>query len=111
MSHIEYPHFALPFRFEPVKGVPEAAVHEQDTVDEIATCVEVVIRCPIGFRDELPEFGAPGDLVFSEAPPDLEAAKGCVARWEPRADADYDETGSAFDEGVRNIGIEIRPQG
>jgi hypothetical protein len=110
MSHVELPHFQMPFRFDLVKGVPEAAVYEQDSVDEIATCVETIIRCPIGFRDELPEFGTPGDVVFGQAPLDLEAAKGCVSRWEPRADADYSEGGSAFDEGIRNIGISITPQ-
>src|SRR3954447_13084046 len=110
MSIVEFPHFQLPFRFESVKGVLEAAVHEQDTVDEIATCVEVVIRCPIGFRDELPEFGVPTTALFNQAPLDLAKARGAVNRWEPRADVDYSESGSIFDEGIRNIGIQIQPE-
>jgi phage baseplate assembly protein W len=109
MSHVELPHFQLPFRFEPINGVPEAAVYEQDTVDEITGCVEGIIRCPVGFRDELPDFGTPGDVLFSEAPLDLEAAKGAVSRWEPRAGVDYEESGSLFDEAIRNIGIRITP--
>src|SRR3954454_10550090 len=100
MSQVEHPHFQMPFRFVPVKGVPETAVYDQDGVDEIATCVEVIIRTPIGFRDELPEFGTPGDVVFMQTPLDLEAAKGAVSRWEPRANVDYTDEGSPFDEGI-----------
>lgn len=102
---IDLPHFSLPFRF--VNGA--AAVVEQDTAEEVATCVEAIIRCPIGFRDELPEFGAVSP-VFRQAPVPVEELRQAVAEWEPRANADITEYGDAVDEAIRTVRIAVDPQ-
>jgi hypothetical protein len=79
---IDQPHFALPFRF----AAGGAAVVEQDTSDEIMTCVLAVLLCPVGFRVELPTFGIP-DPTFSEGVPDAQVIEAAVSEWEPRAQA------------------------
>lgn len=74
------PHFSLPFRI--VAGT--AAVTEQDTLEEIADCVEAIIRTPAGTRLELPEFGIP-DQSFSLNGADPAPIVTAVQQWEPRA--------------------------
>jgi len=80
----DVPHFSYPFRFG-----PQAAVSEQDSLDEIADCVLVTVLCPLGFRVELPEFGLE-DMTFSMPSPDLEELRSQVEFWEPRATAVFD---------------------
>lgn len=103
---VDIPHFSLPFRFEGTT----VAMNEQDTIDEVADCVEAVLRCPIDFRVELPEFGSDPTL-FEQAPIPLENVRQAVLLWEPRADADFDEQGDPFDEGVRRVRVSLTPQG
>lgn len=80
----QVPHFAYPFRFA-ANG--HARVLEQDFVDEIANCCQVILKTTIGSRPELPEFGV-NELVFQArnrlSTDDLMAV---LQRWEPRADA------------------------
>ena len=102
---VDLPHFSLPFRF--TNGA--AAVVEQDTTEEVAACVEAILRCPIGFRDELPEFGAPSPL-FDQAPVPVEELRQAVAEWEPRASADFTEYGDTVDEAIRTVRIALDPQ-
>lgn len=74
------PHFSLPFRI--VAGTP--AVTEQDTLEEIADCVEAIIRTPSGTRLELPDFGIP-EQSFSLNGADPAPIAAAVQEWEPRA--------------------------
>jgi phage baseplate assembly protein W len=74
------PHFSYPFRF----GGPQAAVSEQDSLEEIADCCATVLLCPLGYRDELPEFGLPPQTFASPAP-DRDEIRGALETWEPRA--------------------------
>lgn len=76
----DFPHFALPFRFS--NGA--AVVLEQDTTDEILSCVLAVILCPLGYRVELPTFGTP-DLAFAEGVARADVIDTVVNEWEPRA--------------------------
>jgi hypothetical protein len=75
----DLPHFSYPFRF----GGPAAAVSEQDSLEEIADCCAAILLCPLGYRDELPEFGLPPQ-TFATAP-DLDEIRGALDTWEPRA--------------------------
>lgn len=66
MARYEHPHFSLPFRFNQVRGGKlEVAYSEQDTIDEIADCVELVCRTDQGQRVTLPGFGRPSILRFT----------------------------------------------
>ena len=78
--------FALPFRF----ATPQAAVVEQDSIDEIAYCAYAVLICPQGFRVELPEFGLP-DLTFTQQPVNRELIRETIEEWEPRAAVAFSE--------------------
>jgi phage baseplate assembly protein W len=75
----DIPHFSLPFRF----GGPAAAVAEQDSLEEIADCCAAVLRCPLGFRVELPEFGLPDQTFLNQ--PQRREIREALATWEPRA--------------------------
>ena len=76
----DLPHFALPFHF----ASGGAAVVEQDTADEILTCVLAVMLCPRGFRVELPTFGVP-DPTFTERTASADVIEAALAEWEPRS--------------------------
>jgi phage baseplate assembly protein W len=56
----------------------------QDSIDEVAQCVEILLRTEIGARDELPAFGTT-DLTFEQMPLDVEPIAAQVEHWEPRA--------------------------
>lgn len=85
MSYPDNPHLKLPFRITGNK----AEVVEQDTAEEIAQCVEVVLSYPVGLRIDLPDFGI-NDQTFREQGPDVDEIRTAILRWEPRADATVD---------------------
>jgi hypothetical protein len=89
----DIPHFAFPFRVDGGRVV----VNEQDTSDDVVTCVVAVMLCPTGYRTELPEFGI-DDPTFREGGPDQEAIATAIQRWEPRADALLQLAGVPLDE-------------
>jgi len=62
------------------------AVVEQDTLDEIRACVEVILRTPVGSLLEQPDFGIP-DQSFSLNGADPAPILAAVQQWEPRATA------------------------
>lgn len=95
----DIPHFSVPFRF----AHGHASVVEQDSVDEIASCVFTVMACPKGFRSELPEFGIP-DPVFKTQPLDLDELTAAIELWEPRAETLLSEAATA-DELVAQIDV------
>jgi hypothetical protein len=76
----DIPHFALPLRF--VNGA--AVVVEQDTTDEILSCVLAIMLCPIGYRVELPTFGIP-DPAFTQMPVNTAELELALDTWEPRS--------------------------
>jgi len=76
----DIPHFDLPFRF----ASPQAAVVEQDSIEEIAECCLAILLCPLGYRVELPDFGI-ADPTFATPLVDRAAIRTAVETWEPRA--------------------------
>jgi phage baseplate assembly protein W len=98
----QIPHFSQPFRF----GGPQAAVVEQDSIDEIADCVLSVLACPLGFRVELPEFGSP-DLAFQTQPVDTASVQALVETWEPRASTLFSQQPDALDELVARVQLNV----
>lgn len=99
----DVPHFALPFRFG---RDGHAVVVEQDSTDDIAACVEAVLRTRPGEREELPAFGSP-DPTFEQAPVRLDAIAAAVAAWEPRAEFLLEEAPDALDATVRRVRLTI----
>lgn len=77
---VTIPHFAYPFQFTE-DGM---AVVEQDSLEEVFACVQMVAACPIGACPELPTFGIP-DIAFSQAPVDAQSLADAIQQWEPRA--------------------------
>lgn len=102
MPHISIPHLDLPFRFVSDQGSLTVATVEQDTIDDVANCVQAVLRCPTGFRPELPEFGL-DDLTFRMLPIEMQEILDAVLRWEPRAQITMEKTPEVLDELVVNL--------
>lgn len=80
---VNTPHLAFPFDL----SAGSAAVTEQDSLDEIVDCVEVILRTPRGQRVDQPDFGL-ADPTFRMNGMDASEIEGSVAQWEPRADVE-----------------------
>ena len=81
----DIPHFTLPFQWVPADGGGmTAAVAEQESIAEIGSCVEAIVRTVQGQRTTLPAFGHP-ELEFNT---DAELTRAVLAQalveWEPR---------------------------
>lgn len=77
----DVPHFAFPFRF----GTNHHAVEvEQDSPDDIAASVAVLLSYPIGFLPALPTFGVIDQLGGAN----LQEIRTALAEWEPRVGVD-----------------------
>ena len=74
------PHLALPLR---VDATGRLATVEQDSPDEIAQNVAVILATAEGSRVEVPEFGVPR-VEFTARIPAHEIV-AAVEEWEPRA--------------------------
>lgn len=107
---VEIPHFKLPFAFvRSSSGAIAADVAEQESIEEIGSCAEAIIRTVQGERTTLPDFGRP-QLEFNT---DAEFARTAIAaallEWEPRVesliDADWDDN----DEQVQVVRALIAP--
>lgn len=99
------PQFAMPFRMNPSGIEPELV--EEDSEEEIRSCVEVLIRTPLGFFDEAPELGGRPEL-FEEGGPDLDEIQSAISQWEPRADPLIESRPDVLDALVSNLNIEAR---
>lgn len=79
----DIPHFKTPFQ---ILGNQVATV-EQDSDDDILTCVETLLRTPVDSRLEHPEYGVE-DTAFTTSPETIEnEIRESVNEWEPRAEA------------------------
>jgi phage baseplate assembly protein W len=89
-------HFAVPFRFERLRdGRVRPATTAQGTNEEIADCVELILRTVAGQRATLQGFGRP-DLEFGDNAEVMRSAlEAAIDQWEPRARAVAE---GAFDE-------------
>lgn len=103
MSHIQIPHFDLPFHFDE-EGHPHAV--EQDTTQDVAVCVEAVVRTTQGQRQELPDFGIE-DPLFKQNGLNTSNLRTSVEKWEPRVEAAIEE-GWDFDNAIQSIRITVR---
>lgn len=97
-------HFAWPFQRGPDGKI---TVVEQDTAEHIAACENVIIRCPLGFREDRPEFGWPFP-EFQPAPLDLAPLQAALRKFEPRGRATATEYADAADAAVRHVEVEVQ---
>jgi phage baseplate assembly protein W len=105
---VSTPHFGLPFRF----SRSSAVVAEQDTIDDIANCVEAILLTHIGWRDEVPGFGVP-ELAFrlpSSRSGRIETINALVSDQEPRASILMTEAPDRYDNLISHVltTIELR---
>lgn len=75
------PHLAVPLTFT---GSCLRAV-EQDSDEEVEACILGILRTPLGWRTDLPEFGTP-DPAHEQGGPSLIEIERSVALWEDRRD-------------------------
>lgn len=99
MTVFKNPHFKLPFVF--------GEYVEQDHLDDVAQCVEAILRTEQGDRLALPEFGLV-DGTFTEGGVDLEEIKATILEWEPRAEVLLERRPELLEELVDRIRIEVR---
>lgn len=102
------PHLRVPIVF--VNG--QAEVVEQDTTEEVLECCKNILRYPIGFRDDLPEFGSP-DLLFGEiaAGAATEPVRAALETWEPRALVEIEQDPSLLHELTQVLNVKISEEG
>jgi hypothetical protein len=72
------------------------ASNEQDSIDDIASCVAISVLTPSGWREEEPEFGSRED--FPLLPVNLADLQSRIARDEPRAQLDLRDDEHSHDE-------------
>jgi phage baseplate assembly protein W len=102
MPHVDRPHFSFPFRLDGSR----VAVEEQDTPAHIASCENVIVRCPLGFRDDRPEFGWPFP-EFANIPIDVRDLEEALRTYEPRGRARAVEHMDAAQAAVRRISVDV----
>ena len=84
----ELPHFTLPFRFVSAGAdVVAAAVAEQESTDEIASCCEAVIRTVQGQRTSMPQFGRPEYEFNTDAEYVRSSLAAALLEYEPRVES------------------------
>lgn len=96
------PHFAFPFAMSGTSY----AVHEQDSVDEIQDCVEVLLLTPHGSRVVLPDYGTP-EVLYSQAPANIPAILALCNQWETRAAVTLVETLDTLDQKIAHMQAQI----
>jgi phage baseplate assembly protein W len=101
----QVPHFAYPFRFER-HGISTV---EQDSLDDLAQCVQVIIQTRIGERVEIPDFGV-DPIVFNDDI-DRDALQRALEDWEPRIITDVEMWDDIADEAMRWIRTSVSPGG
>ena len=99
---VDSPHFDLPFRLLSTG----AAVSEQDTYDDVANCVEAIVRTPYGFRDDAPNFGFPS-VELRPMPVISSEIRDVVDAQEPRATILISERPDFYDQLIDRITVEV----
>lgn len=88
MPDLETPQFDLPFRLDPTGS--DVVMIEQDSVDDVANSVETLLRTPLGWFEENPDYGVI-EGTFDEGRVDLNELQTAISQWEPRADVSMED--------------------
>src|SRR5215471_5264116 len=84
-----------------------AAIQEQDTFDDIANCVECVVRTPYGFRQDNLAFGMPEFELLTQ-PVMSDVINDVVSQQEPRAEILMSENRSLWDQFITNVVLSMK---
>jgi phage baseplate assembly protein W len=82
------PHFDLPFRYTGYP--PKPAMVEQDSVDDVAVCVQAILLTEPGQRLGMPDFGV-DDQSFRQGGASVDELKRAVMKYEPRVGLDFEK--------------------
>lgn len=89
MPELETPQFDLPFRLNSTGT--DALMVEQDSAEDVADSVETLLRTPLGWFEENPDYGVI-DGTFDEGRVDVNEIQTAISQWEPRADVKMEAT-------------------
>jgi phage baseplate assembly protein W len=99
---VEVPHLSFPFRIDG----DHVGVDEQNDQAEVMSCVNVIARCPLGYRAERPDYGwAWPD--FRTAPIDPGGLEIALDRLEPRASTTFYEYADALSAAIRHLQVAV----
>lgn len=107
----DIPHLSTPFRF--VGAEAHAAEVEQDSIEDIAGCVEAIIRTRPGVRIETPDLGVSDPTFMTRSSPartdpaSIDALMSEIEVWEPRASIAVTD-GWDFTKWVEELSIKVR---
>jgi phage baseplate assembly protein W len=87
-----------------------ADVLEQDSIDEIAQCVQMLVSTNLATRIELPDYGIPDQTFVADPQVNTAVIRSQCATWEPRAEVTLSSTPDQFDELIRNIRLTVEAQ-
>lgn len=99
------PKLAWPLRLDGTR----MATLEQDTVDEVAQCVELLLSTEPGQRLELPEYGVPPWLFTTTV--DVDRVLAEVEEWEPRARVLLEVDHDRLDDLIRDVTVRVSTRG
>ena len=99
------PHLRLPFRIGPTGA---AEVVEQDSYEEIAQCVEVLLTTRQGDRLAVADYGVPDQVFLNENEVSAASLASLVQKWEPRAVVALGSAPVTGDELARVLGAKVR---
>lgn len=80
------------------------AVVEQDSPEHVASCEWAIIRCPVGFRQERPDFGWRWP-TFADFPIDLSGLEEALKRFEPRSTASVSQRLDDLDPSIVHLTV------
>jgi len=100
----ETPHFAFPFDRDPRTG--KVRVVEQGSPEHVLGNDNVIVRCPMGWREERPEFGWPWP-EFANAPLDLEGLAAALDEFGQPAHRNIADYAASADQAVRQVQIDV----
>ena len=102
------PHMTFPLTFSATNGV---SVCDQDSDEDIISCVQAVANCTLGEFPLIPSFGIP-DLTFTQMPISSSRIASSIQLWEQRATIDAIENvlNTDTDDGTWGISVSATPQ-
>lgn len=94
------PKLKVPLRM----GVHGLATVEQDSVEDVAQCVYMLLATPRGSRLEEIDYGVE-EVIWDGFPPDLSEWLAQIAIWEPRAEV---ETQAELEELLELVTVDVK---